>query len=409
MDILPLMDGLSAEEIGKMVLRARDEIVREGAQRLLDALLEGEICEFFEKAGEAAEGDFRNGYYSRTVATPYGPLVLRIPRDRLGRFRTRILEPYRRSTEGIGEMIQGLYVRGMTEREISDQLLDTCGVSLSRETVRRKVREALGDALAFNSRAVPDCPVVYLDGTYVPMKRRYGDSSKVQKECVMVALGITPEGRKEVLGFYFTPNEGSWAWDDVLGDLKARGLSSPALFVTDGLQGMPEAIRRTFPGARHQLCLVHEARTICRDVRRTDRKAVAEAFREVYSAPCRKEAERRLADFLGKWGRTYPAMARKLSGKPDLLTFMDAPKPLWRSLYTSNPVEGFNAKLKRLTRKRILMNSEENAVLTVASACADYNRNAGRVTLRGFADLGEEERRMLFVEEAGTGRCSSLG
>lgn len=397
MNILSLIDGMSEEEIGKMIVGEMNSFICEKAQTLLDGLMKNEIIDYFADASNATEGNFRNGYYSRTLNTVYGPLTLRVPRDRIGQFKTKFFVPYKRTTDNICEMIQRLYVRGMTEREIVDEINDDSGTSLSRETVRTTVNKVLKDALDFNRRIIPNCPIVFLDGTYVPIKRRYEGTSKVEKECVMVALGITEEGEKVVLGFYFAPNEGAWSWDDVLTDLKSRGLYSVSLFVTDGLQGMPEAIHRNYPKAKHQLCLVHETRTICRDVRKSDRKAVSGDFKKVYSAKDRAEAESRLSDFESKWEKTYPNMVRKLRKQIDLFTFMDYPKLLWKSIYTSNAIEGFNSKLKRLTRKRILMNSEDNAVITIVSCCADYNKNAGKIRLRKFSDMSDEEKNSLLL------------
>lgn len=396
MNILSLIDGMSEDEIGKMIVGEMNSFICEKAQTLLDGLMKNEIIDYFADASNATEGNFRNGYYSRTLNTVYGPLTLRVPRDRIGQFKTEFFVPYKRTTDNICEMIQRLYVRGMTEREIVDEINDDFGTSLSRETVRTTVNKVLKDALDFNRRIIPNCPIVFLDGTYVPIKRRYEGTAKVEKECVMVALGITEEGEKVVLGFYFAPNEGAWSWDDVLADLKSRGLYSVSLFVTDGLQGMPEAIHRNYPKEKHQLCLVHETRTICRDVRKSDRKAVSGDFKNVYSAKDRAEAESRLSDFESKWEKTYPNMVRKLRKQIDLFTFMDYPKLLWKSIYTSNAIEGFNSKLKRLTRKRILMNSEDNAVITIVSCCADYNKNAGKIRLRKFNDMSDEEKNSLL-------------
>ena len=396
MNILSLIDGMSEDEIGKMIVGEMNSFICEKAQTLLDGLMKNEIIDYFADALNATEGNFRNGYYSRTLNTVYGPLTLRVPRDRIGQFKTEFFVPYKRTTDNICEMIQRLYVRGMTEREIVDEINDDFGTSLSRETVRTTVNKVLKDALDFNRRIIPNCPIVFLDGTYVPIERRYEGTAKVEKECVMVALGITEEGEKVVLGFYFAPNEGAWSWDDVLADLKSRGLYSVSLFVTDGLQGMPEAIHRNYPKAKHQLCLVHETRTICRDVRKSDRKAVSGDFKDVYSAKDRAEAESRLSDFESKWEKTYPNMVRKLRKQIDLFTFMDYPKLLWKSIYTSNAIEGFNSKLKRLTGKRILMNSEDNAVITIVSCCADYNKNAGKIRLRKFNDMSDEEKNSLL-------------
>ena len=398
MNILSLIDGMSEDEIGKMIVGEMNSFICEKAQTLLDGLMKNEIIDYFADASNATEGNFRNGYYSRTLNTVYGPLTLRVPRDRIGQFKTEFFVPYKRTTDNICEMIQRLYVRGMTEREIVDEINDDFGTSLSRETVRTTVNKVLKDALDFNRRIIPNRPIVFLDGTYVPIERRYEGTAKVEKECVMVALGITEEGEKVVLGFYFAPNEGAWSWDDVLADLKSRGLYSVSLFVTDGLQGMPEAIHRNDPKAKHQLCLVHETRTICRDVRKSDRKAVSGDFKDVYSAKDRAEAESRLSDFESKWEKSDPKMVRKLRKQIDRFTVGDYPKLLWKSIYTSNAIEGFNSKLKRLTRKRILMNSEDNAVITIVSCCADYNKNAGKIRLRKFNDMSDEEKNSLLLK-----------
>lgn len=396
MSILSLLDGMSEVEIGKMVLGEQKSFIQEKAQKLLDQLLEDEIIEFFADASNASEGNFRNGYYSRTINTSYGPLTLKVPRDRIGEFKTKILTPYQRTTDNICDMIQSLYIRGMTEREIVDQIFDEYGVSISKETIRKTVNQALGDAEKFNERIIPNCPIVFLDGTYVPVKRKYDSTAKVEKECVMVALGITNEGKKVILGYYFTPNEGAWSWDDVLTNLQSRGLYSPSLFVTDGLQGMPESIHRTYPNAKHQLCLVHETRTICRDVRKSDRKVISNEFKDVYTSKNKEEAETKLSAFESKWQKTYPNMVRKLKKQENLFTFMDYSEPLWKTIYTSNAIESFNAKLKRITRKRILMNSESNAMITITSCCADYNKNAGKVTLRHFSEITDVEKNNLF-------------
>ena len=160
---------------------------------------------------------------------------------------------------------------------------------------------------------------------------------------------------------------------------------------------MPEAIHRTFPLAKHQLCLVHETRALCRNARKSDRKNISDAFRYVYTAGNKKEAEERLTAMEEEWEKTYPSMIRRLKKQENLLTFMDYPEALWKTINTSNTIESLNAKLKRLTRKRILMNSENNAIITIASSCTEYNKNAGKITLRHFGDLSEEERKELFL------------
>lgn len=403
MNILSLIDGMEAAEVGKLLLGSLSDVVLQKSQEIVNMLLEDEIERFMEDASLAPEGDFRNGFYERTFSTARGPMVLRIPRDRLNAFKTKMLAPYQRRMAEIDQVIQSLYIRGLTENEIVDQIGFQFGASVSRETVRKIVNGTLGDAIRFNTRVIPDCPIVYLDGTYVPVKRRKNDSAKVERECIMVAMGITREGKRQILGF-FAPSEGSHAWQEMLENLKERGLCSPSLFVTDGLQGMPDAIRRVFPDARHQLCLVHVQRNIAGDVRKSDRQEIADDFRKAYTAKSKEEAESLLEAFSDKWKRTYPSMTRKIMERDGLFTFMEYPRPLWRTVYTSNAIESSNAKLKRITRKRILMNSVDNAILTIVSVSAEYNRNSGKIRFRGFTEMDEKEKEGIFLPLPGQAR-----
>ena len=193
----------------------------------------------------------------------------------------------------------------MTATEISGFLSSGPGVEASEKLVLTIVKGIYGETEKFNSRPVPECPIVFLDGTWLPIRRRHsGGPDRHEKECAMVALGITKQGRKEVLGFWISANESSSGWEGCLKSLRERGVGSHWLFVTDGLQGMPEAISRVFPGALHQRCLVNIGRNMSRGARREDRQGILDGFSEVYSAPDTAEAERRLRLFVEKWAPT---------------------------------------------------------------------------------------------------------
>ena len=137
-----------------------------------------------------------------------------------------------------------------------------------------------------------DCPIVYLDGTWLKLKRIYADgSASVENECVLVALGIKSDGRKAVLGFRVLSSEGSGVWKDFLEDLRRRGCRNPAIFVTDGLNEMDDAIARVFPKARHQRCIVHLCRNICKEVRKKERPSLAEESLAVFEESLTEEAD----------------------------------------------------------------------------------------------------------------------
>lgn len=213
----------------------------------------------------------------------------------------------------------------------------------------------------------------------------------------MVALGITKQGRKEVLGFWILANESSSGWEGWLKSLRERVVGSPKFFVTDGPQGMLEAISRVFPGALHQRCLVHIGRNMSSGARREDSQGILDGFSEVYSAPDTAEAERRLRLFVEKWAPTYPSFLKYLS-EPGLLSFCRFPKPIWRSAYTSNAVEAFHACLKRKLRARLALHSPSYGNYLIATEAKRYNVSGHNRRISGFDDLSPEELEAFGME-----------
>ena len=395
MSIIQSLREMSPDALGKVVQGGPNDFAREVIQDFINEALENEIEDFLEKA--LAEGErkiYRNGYYSRTVQTSFGPISLTVPRDRLSLFKTAILKPYQRSTADLEAAVQSLYLRGLSLSEVSAHLCDSLDSAESRESVRKMVVKLAGKAAEFQSRKLPRCVAVFLDGTYVPIKRTYGETSSVSKECIEVALGVTEDGRHCVLGFSAIPSEGSKSWKDFLSGLKERGIGSPKLFITDGLQGMPEAIEETFPDADRQLCLVHIQRNICKAVRKGDRAEICDGFKAVYAAPTRRECDLRFADFCSKWAKPYPRLMRSLVAKQEsLFRFYEYPEPMRRSIYTSNAIESLNSVIKRASRKRIQFNSEGSALIVLVRVCEGHNNNAKQ--LNYLSELSEEEKERI--------------
>ena len=259
MSILTLIDGKTPQELGDFFKNSLDEFVKEKIQATINQLLQGEIEDFLTEALRDQTFDIRNGYYKRHLKTSYGSIEVSVPRDRLNLFETKLIQPYKQTTADLEYMVQTLYLRGMTHREIVSYLDETIGLSMSKQSTGKMVRKILSTALEFKERKLPKCVAIFMDGTYVPLKRKYSSdySSEVNEECVMVIMGITDKGHKEILDFITVPNEGSHSWKDFLMSLKERGIGNPKLFITDGLQGMPNAIKEVFPKAKHQRCLVH--------------------------------------------------------------------------------------------------------------------------------------------------------
>ena len=372
------------------------EFLRQATEKAVNEAMEDSFESFFEDClgGEASP---RNGYYERTVLTTVGALNVRVPRDRLNLFKERILGKYRRRIDDFDAEVCRLYAQGMTCADIAELIEARTGSGVSERLVLAIVQGSYGQAEKFNSRALPRCPIVYLDGTWLPVRRSYEGGDRYEKECVMIALGITGQGRKEVLGFWIMPGESSAKWADCLRGMKARGLGDPLLFVTDGLQGMPEAIKEVFPGAKQQRCLVHIGRNMSSGARRKDRQEILDGFAFVYSASTEEEAKARLSAFVGKWGKTYPSF-RKYLDMPELFSFYGFPSAMRRSIYTTNIIESFNRGLKRKLKARIGLHSLKNGNYVITVEAERYNRSKHNKTISGFYDLTPEELKTLGME-----------
>lgn len=399
MSILALIEGKKPEELGTIVKNSLDEFVKDKIEETINDLLQGEIEDFLTDALRDQTFDIRNGYYKRHLKTKYGRIEISVPRDRLNLFETKIIQPYKQTAADLEYVIQSLYLRGLSQNEIVKYLDEAMGIDLSRESIGKMVRKILSSALEFKKRQLPKCVAVFLDGTHVPLKRRYaryGDA--VIDECVEVVMGVTDQGTKEILDFVTVSNEGSHSWKELLYSLKERGIGDPKIFVTDGLMGMPEAIKEVFPEAKHQRCLVHIQRNISQNVRIKDRTEICNDFKEVYSKETKEETFQEFDSFVRKWQITYPRLIKKIASTAGLFTYLDFPICMWKAIRTTNYIESFNADLQRYSNHRILFNSEPNEIIVLTSCIADYNNAARKKKEKYIAELTEEERFQLGFE-----------
>ena len=336
------------------------EVFRSHLEMAINSLLATELTEFldYEKYDRIGfnSGNSRNGSYSRTLHTEYGDLTLQIPRDRNGEFKQQTVAPYKRSNDTMAEiaqLIEKMYGHHYTPQTISNM---TKAVS---ETVE-----------AFNNRPLHNrYVVVYLDATYSAVRR-----DMVSKEAVYIAVGIREDGSKEVLGYTIAPTESAYNWQELLEELKDRGVEDVLLFVSDGLKGMADAVFNVFPKAKYQVCLVHVARNIMHKVRVEDRKEVCEDFKTIHQAKDAEAAKKALETFCKKWGKSYKKVTQGLLENPYLLTFYGFPKAIWRSIYSTNLIESFNKQIKKYTKRKEQFPNEESLERFLVTQFEDYNQ-----------------------------------
>jgi putative transposase len=332
------------------------EAVRETVTEVLQTVLELDRTAFLQ-----AHGGRRNGYYPRRLETTFGQVDLKVPRDREGQYYPAFLKPYARRLVDVGEVAVALYAAGVSQRKAAEVMSLLLGHRYSHETISAMTEEVLQAVEAFRRRPLPEeMAFVYLDGLYLKLLR---EGEGVVREVVYVALGVTPSGERQVLGYWLLPAESALGWEGVLGELWQRGLRRVLLFITDGLPGLPEAIRRVYPQAEWQRCVVHGVRWSLGQVRARDRTLLAEDLRRVYGAESRGEALRALEALREAWGARYPGVVALWAGDSGaFLRFYGYPKVLWPYLRSTNLMERFIREIRRGTKVRDHKFPSEEAV-----------------------------------------------
>lgn len=372
-----------------------DEFFRQHLERAINSLLQYELTSFldYEKWDPIGynSGNSRNGGYQRKFKTKYGTLDIHVPRDRMGEFKQQTLPPHRQSDESLEQTIIQLYRKGITTREISDLIEKMYGHHYSAGHVSNIGKLVDKDVKAFHSRRVkPNYVVIYCDATWLPVRR-----DGVAREALHVLVGIDAEGYKEVLDYALYPTESSANYQEMLRSLKARGLEQVALFVSDGIIGLPDAVTEIYPKARHQGCWTHLQRNAMHKVRTDDRGKVADELKLVYGAESKAQAEERLAAFCQKWQKKYPKLAAQFSEQTNLFSFFDFPAAIRKSLYTNNLVESLNKRLKRVVKTKEQFPNEDALERVVCTNYLEYNlRNESRKH-HGFSKV-HYELQLLF-------------
>jgi putative transposase len=322
------------------------------AGRVIETALGAELTEHLgHPPGGVAQGpNVRNGAGRKTVATDLGPVEIKTPRDRHGSFEPQLVAKRQTRLAGLDDKILGLYAGGMTVRDISAHLGELYGVDVGRDTISRVTDAVLDDVIAWRTRPLEAVyPIVYFDAMFVKVR----EDRSVQSRACYLALGVTCDGEREVLGLWWQETEGARFWLAVLNDLRRRGVQDVLIACVDGLKGFPEAIEATFPQAWVQTCIVHLIRASLRYVNYRDQRKVAAALRPIYTAPNAEQALIELERFDAEWGQRYPATVNAWRTSWEHVTpFLALPDELRRAVYTTNTIEGLHRQIRKAIKTR---------------------------------------------------------
>jgi putative transposase len=362
------------------------EIKKALAERMLNAEmdqhLEGEAASL--GAGGEPSGNHRNGYSKKTVITDTSQVELEIPRDRRGTFEPQLIAKYQRRFPGFDDKIISMYARGMSVRDIQGHLRELYGIEASPQLISTVTDAVLEEVGRWQARPLDALyAIVFFDALRVKMR----DEGAVRNKAVYLAIGVTPDGRKDVLGIWIEQTEGAKFWMRVMSELRNRGVNDLLIAVVDGLKGFPDAISAVFPDTQIQTCIVHLLRNSMDYAGWKDRTPIALALKAVYRAVDAEAAAVALSEFEdGPWGRKYPAITAAWRRHwAEVIPFFAYPPEVRRMIYTTNAIESLNSTIRRSVRARGHFPSDEAALKLIWLQL----REVTKATYRGNGYVGK--------------------
>jgi transposase-like protein len=299
----------------------------------------------------------RNGYSPKTLKTSTGPVDIAVPRDRHATYEPKVIPKYETIDSEFEEKIISMYAKGMTTRDISAHFKDLYGAEISPTLISKVTDKVMGCVTEWRCRPLDEVyPVIFFDAIHYKVQ----SDGKVVSKAVYVCLGISIEGKKDILGLYTGENESASFWLSVLTDLQARGVKDVLIACVDGLKGFPDAIKTIFPKTEVQLCIVHQIRNSIKYVSCKNQKEFLKDLKTVYQAPTQEVALANLGALDDKWGKTYPMVLNSwIKNFENLSQYFKYAEPIRKMIYTTNIIEGYNRQLRKVTKNRAIFPTDD--------------------------------------------------
>ena len=350
-----MLDQIDFHGMTRDELAGENGLLRQITRRFYERALEAEMDTHLgyvknDNAGDNT-GNSRNGHTGKSVILNDNSTVeIEVPRDRNSTFEPVIIPKHERRAPLFNDQIISMYSFGMSCRDVQRHLRNVYGVEVSPELISNVTESVAADVREWQSRPLEKSyPILFLDALRVNSRQ---DGKNINK-ALYVALAITWEGRKEVLGLWLADTEGAKFWMGVLTDIKNRGTEDILIACMDGLTGFPDAVRAVFPDTHIQHCIVHMVRNSTKFVSYKDLKAVCRDLKEVYSAINAESGHEALERFGEKWNGRYPMIQASWERNwNDLIEFFNYPKDIRRAIYTTNAIESLNFSLRKVTRNK---------------------------------------------------------
>jgi putative transposase len=356
----------------KALLSDDADLMRELVRHVMQEILEAEMTETIGAApGERTDSrlGYRAGYYPRTLVTRVGKLELRVPRDREGRFSTELFERYQRSEKALVSALAEMYVQGVSTRKVKAITEELCGHTFSASAISA-INKTLDATLSeFARRPLEEpYPFVIVDARYEKVR----EGGVIRSQAVLIAIGINPEGFRQVLAVELANRESQTSWRDFLVGLRDRGLSGVEFVVSDDHAGLRKALREILPEACWQRCYVHFLRNALDHMPRKADDDCLKELRWLYDRRNLQEAERDLAAWLARWQGTYPRLCDWVEETIfETLTFYRLPREYHKHLKSTNMLERMNEEIKRRTRVVRIFPNQESCLRLIRALAAE--------------------------------------
>jgi transposase-like protein len=334
------------------------ELMAPMLKRIVESALNGELKAHLETEREQGVSNRRNGLQSKTVRSEYGPIEIETSRDRNGSFEPQLIGKHERQfRNGVEQHIMDLYSHGMSYATIRSHIKKLYGTELSEGHLTNITDSVLPELEDWRNRPLSDqWAIVYFDG----IRYKVRSAGQVVSMTVYAVIGVDMSGNRDVLGFYMSETESAKYWLQVFENLKQRGVKDILFICSDNLTGIGQAIEAAFPNAQQQLCIVHQIRNSVKYLNYKDYREFTADLKKVYQALDETAALAALEALEEKWGKKYPpAIANWKRDWERLRTMFEYSAEIRRLIYTTNPIEGFNRQLRKITKTKGAFTSED--------------------------------------------------
>lgn len=352
----------------------------------LKSMMEAEMDEHlgYESYERRNNPNYRNGTKTKTVRGNFGEIELAVPQDRDSTFEPKIVKKRQKDISDIDQKIISMYARGLTTRQISEQIEELYGFECSEGFISDVTDKILQDITDWQNRPLDDIyPILFIDAVHFSVR----EDHTIKKLAAYVILGVTLDGRKDVISLQIGENESSKYWLGVLNDLKNRGVKDIMIICADGLTGIKEAINTAFPKTEYQRCIVHQVRNTLKYVPYKDKKAFATDLKSIYLAPNEQQGHENLERVAEKWSEKYPNALKSWEQNWDVLTpIYKFSSDVRKVIYTTNAIESLNSTYKKLNRQRSIFPNDTALLKALYLATLQATKKWGQ-PLRNWAKV----------------------